>query len=581
MQSIVYHGGSPEKDFSKPELGASGFHGYFAAAKNVANEFAERWTRNKTSKGETKAILLNIQNPLITDKLYQGEYEQSVEKVKSTIKEGEYDGIIAKDTKDKFSDKLGAYDQYIAFKENQIHILGSEQDLTGFSEFILNGAINTNNKVTKVKNVPRDLKPSIHTFKVNGVERNTFDLLPIRLRLNQDNLSENDQKIFDAFVAKFGLTSKKQINEYLNKWTQRELQLLDLGYIMKNPINSEGEMDLNEYFGDDDLVTDIFRDVKSHYLLKNSVKVQNLKFSAAELILGDLYQTAFGRDAADSMYKIQKQGPEYFRNKLRSEFEDDATEADIKLNVSTSQDPIYIRFVSELPGYDSSINLKLNSELSTKENPVYTRYSNTGEPMYSIEDLDNVRVITEDKKEIILVKAASKVVQSKNKTEYYKVPEFNDNLKKLIKSFRGSIKSLVPLMNGEIKEVVTISGDNTYTSNLDSLSFREFSKFYGYKRVNDEEFSKDWFKNNKENIIDKLATRKYANWEKSQEFIAARIPSQSMQSFMPMKNVAYYKTESNDAFVSIYQIWLQGSDFDIDKAYILGSGFNKDGGFDL
>lgn len=222
VQSIVYHGGSPEKDFSKPELGASGFHGYFAASKNVANEFAERWTRNKTSKGETKAILLNIQNPLITDKLYQGEYEQSVEKVKSTIKEGKYDGIIAKDTKDKFSDKLGAYDQYIAFKENQIHILGSEQDLTGFSEFILNGAINTNNKVTKVYNVPRDLKPSLHIFTVNGVQQNTFDLLPVRLSFAAEGViekSELDKNIIDqftTFIQTIGGT-KDQLRRYLSK----------------------------------------------------------------------------------------------------------------------------------------------------------------------------------------------------------------------------------------------------------------------------------------------------------------------------------------------------------------------------
>jgi hypothetical protein len=43
----------------------------------------------------------------------------------------------------------------------------------------------------------------------------------------------------------------------------------------------------------------------------------------------------------------------------------------------------------------------------------------------------------------------------------------------------------------------------------------------------------------------------FASWEKSHEFVAARIPSQSMQSFMEMKNVAYLKTKSNDAYVSV------------------------------
>ena len=60
-------------------------------------------------------------------------------------------------------------------------------------------------------------------------------------------------------------------------------------------------------------------------------------------------------------------------------------------------------------------------------------------------------------------------------------------------------------------------------------------------------------KHKDEDLAD-LSNKKYASWQKSREFIAARIPSQSMQSFMPMKNVAYYKTEKNDAFVSIWQI---------------------------
>ena len=64
----------------------------------------------------------------------------------------------------------------------------------------------------------------------------------------------------------------------------------------------------------------------------------------------------------------------------------------------------------------------------------------------------------------------------------------------------------------------------------------------------------------------------YASWEKSLYFSSARIPAQSMQSFMPMKNVAYFNSEndSNDAYVSVWQIFLQGSDFDIDKAYNIG-----------
>jgi hypothetical protein len=43
----------------------------------------------------------------------------------------------------------------------------------------------------------------------------------------------------------------------------------------------------------------------------------------------------------------------------------------------------------------------------------------------------------------------------------------------------------------------------------------------------------------------------YVSWEKSLEFIVARIPSQSMQSFMPMKAVSYLSGDQNNAYVSI------------------------------
>lgn len=77
--------------------------------------------------------------------------------------------------------------------------------------------------------------------------------------------------------------------------------------------------------------------------------------------------------------------------------------------------------------------------------------------------------------------------------------------------------------------------------------------------------------------MNQLSEKTYASFLKSLELVAARIPAQSMQSFMEMKNVGYFNTTGNDAYVSVWQIFLQGSDFDIDKAYIMGYGFNKSG----
>ena len=68
-----------------------------------------------------------------------------------------------------------------------------------------------------------------------------------------------------------------------------------------------------------------------------------------------------------------------------------------------------------------------------------------------------------------------------------------------------------------------------------------------------------------------------SSYEKAQEFTASRIPAQTLQSFMQMLCVGYTGTSTNQCFVSHWQTWLQGSDYDIDKAYIMGHSFDDNG----
>lgn len=56
----------------------------------------------------------------------------------------------------------------------------------------------------------------------------------------------------------------------------------------------------------------------------------------------------------------------------------------------------------------------------------------------------------------------------------------------------------------------------------------------------------------------------HTSFLKSLDIVATRTPSQSMQSFMPMKVVAFENRDVNNAYVSTFQILLQGSDYDID-----------------
>lgn len=65
--------------------------------------------------------------------------------------------------------------------------------------------------------------------------------------------------------------------------------------------------------------------------------------------------------------------------------------------------------------------------------------------------------------------------------------------------------------------------------------------------------------------IQTLGAELYNSFKKSLNIIAARIPAQSMQSFMPMKVVGYEDFDINTAYVSTHQIWLQGSKLQLMK----------------
>lgn len=74
-----------------------------------------------------------------------------------------------------------------------------------------------------------------------------------------------------------------------------------------------------------------------------------------------------------------------------------------------------------------------------------------------------------------------------------------------------------------------------------------------------------------------FANEIFTSFQKSLYFTASRIPAQTLQSFMQSKTVGFTQSSKNIVYVSHWQTWLQGSDYDIDKAYIMGYEFDDNG----
>lgn len=71
----------------------------------------------------------------------------------------------------------------------------------------------------------------------------------------------------------------------------------------------------------------------------------------------------------------------------------------------------------------------------------------------------------------------------------------------------------------------------------------------------------------------------YTAYMASLETLGMRVPTQALQSIMAQSIQGYASDNANDVFVTRWQFWLQGSDLDIDKLYLLGCVFDKNGQF--
>lgn len=66
----------------------------------------------------------------------------------------------------------------------------------------------------------------------------------------------------------------------------------------------------------------------------------------------------------------------------------------------------------------------------------------------------------------------------------------------------------------------------------------------------------------------KKGRQMHTSFLKHLEVVVGRIPAQSMQSYMAMKIVGFENAQVNNLMVSAAQIWLQGSDYDIDAGNV-------------
>ena len=410
------------------------------------------------------------------------------------------------------------------------------------------------------------------------MQQSIFDTDSVRLRTQYENntLSEEDSEFVDLLKLRF---PNLNITRAFVKWTQRNLQLLENNKIMKSlaelrtQFNNQQIIDL--LFSNDDLLKD-FSNVRVHYLDPSiSLDISNYQTKAAELILGDIYQSTFDREDNDSMLSIKQMGPRYFEDKLRTKYDTVGVDNKYDVKLLCGKTTVYLEYAKDniTSGSNSVIIESRPDTLDPKKDIYFIRDQSGKELLYfTKEQLSNIKVKNIN---------GQIVVQFKTYNESGEINKyFNKTFDNFIYNNNNTISDFIPIENDRHLKQVWWDKDTQIMQEKDIkstlISLRKLNKFY---KTNYDIEDGD-IKRVHELIIDDLGKKQFIAWEKSHEFISARIPAQSMQSFMPMKNIAYFKTKGNEAYVSVYQIWFQGSDFDVDKAYLLGSGFKKNATFD-
>ena len=296
----------------------------------------------------------------------------------------------------------------------------------------------------------------------------------------------------------------------------------------------------------------------------NSVKVQ-----CYENILSQMYKSKFGLDPSDSVSeisKLDKNGdPIWFIEKMKSVYESKTSSVvyDLELQKLNGKHTYLIHsnnIDASITALRKAGNRKVISEngrfwFTDGRGNKYKEASSAKDTIYY--DANNIEIIVTDNLGFYLENEEYFNINISANTNNY-ASEFNGE-----QGFLSYLYDLFTTIDTELtKEAI-----EAY-----KLSDNIGKKFTINKKSTEltEEVLND---------IHSKARRMYTSYMMSLNTLAARIPSQSMQSFMAMKTVGYDRTGINSVYVNPYQIWLQGSDFDIDTVSMLGYSFSDSGEF--
>lgn len=429
----------------------------------------------------------------------------------------------------------------IMFEDTIVAIVNGEQQTFKVDDYPTYEYLKHSPEVTKVwrwNAKPRNLKGQETFFTITGMNGkefkfNLYDLdsvrasqIVVRAIKNKRNLTDDEIIFIQRSVPTTNSDGKpksyKQLQKDLRKVTQRTL----------NRLQTEQTISMQDAFN-------------GYINPAETLKVNNIVTKGAQIIVGRRYARQFGLKAGDSLAEIKKDN-KWFHKRMRSEYTmPRITKQDICDVVLFGQDGkrLLVKFASNedfAAISDNTITYENDSFRVVNDIIFYNGQelgNSNGKHTYKYTDSE-----TEESYDLIVLNNPDNLNELLN-TGLFDLHRYNYT--------DANYKNLLELQFGEQENIelhITEKGKSKFK--IFDLEDPELI----YALIDDEQ-------RRFEQRIATAASNKYAAFIKSLQFVGARIPTQSMQSFTAFEVVAFTDSETNDVYIPKAITYLEGSDY--------------------
>lgn len=437
---------------------------------------------------------------------------------------------------------------------------GSEKDFQNWYKNTF-GTLPTTNLITTLKYYKKQVQKDLENLSKSVTDK----------RITFDNLMREYFTLYDAQDTENLIKKGEQIQRWLSRNVQGDLQLDQFGTI-------EHAKYIRDLIQDQQSIT---INGRKYNVIKDSIDVQ-----AYEIIMPKIFLNEFGFEEFTDLNTVQKDQyyfvKQYIQNQNTCEGRPKPrnNQFDVELR-NTNGKHLYLIDKAHLQG--SELRPATREILTNIVDGKIIRYYPDGETeMYEL--LEGSEIYEDAQgNEVIVVEGQKDIDQYISNLSFDTI-----NLSQNLINYGDYAENLAILLenNKKVSDFITeyITPEDTITSETVLKNFKKLAtydltveKFEQYIQ-NPDKYSTELAK--LKSII-RAGQRKHSSFLKSLDIVAARIPSQSLQSFMPMKVVAYDNPNRNSAYVSNLQLLLQGSDLDIDAVSLVSFDIDGNGSLNM